>query len=299
MSGFLDALQSGRVLLMDGAMGTELQRVGLEPNENTAAWNLLHPDRVRAVHQAYLAAGSEVLLSNTFAINDPSLFATMRAAGRSSTDLQQLWQASHDVMDGDARAAYRIAALGPIAGVASDREFNLMGCFWTNSRIFRPFDAVLLETCSSPRVRYAIGAIRRDTNHPILLSLTYQRNSSGKLLSFSGHPPEWFAERAKRYGADALGVNCGREMDMGDMIEIVRRYGAVTDLPMFVRPNAGTPTKQGKDGIYPQTPEMMAARLPELLATGVSMFGGCCGTTPRHIAAFRKVIDVWNAQNIK
>src|SRR4051812_13922814 len=73
MSRFLDALCSGRVLLMDGAMGTELQRAGLEPGECGELWNLTHPERVRAVHQAYLDAGAEVLLTNTFQADEPSL----------------------------------------------------------------------------------------------------------------------------------------------------------------------------------------------------------------------------------
>ena len=132
------------------------------------------------------------------------------------------------------------------------------------------------------------------TRWPVLLSLTYLRNARRQLTTISGHSPEWFATRAKKWGVAALGVNCGRDIDMDDMIEIIRRYRAVTDLPLFARPNAGTPTKQGDRWIYPHTPEMMAARLPELLEAGVSMVGGCCGTTPEHIAAFRTVIEAWN-----
>ncbi len=81
---------------------------------------------------------------------------------------------------------------------------------------------------------------------------------------------------------------------MDDIIHIIKEYRTVTDLPLFVRPNAGTPTRVGNRWGYPFTPAMMAARLPELLEAGVSMVGGCCGTTPEHIAAFRKVIDDWN-----
>ena len=124
--------------------------------------------------------------------------------------------------------------------------------------------------------------------------MTYHRNAKGKIVTLSDHKPEWFAQRAKAYGVTALGVNCGRDIDMDDIIEIIHRYRSVTDLPLFARPNAGTPTKQGDRWIYPHTPEMMAARLPELLEAGVSMVGGCCGTTPEHIAAFRAVIDAWN-----
>ena len=157
-------------------------------------------------------------------------------------------------------------------------------------------DAILVETCSTPRVRYAIGYIRRECELPVLLSLTFLRDASGKLVTLSGHSPEWFARRADRYGVAALGVNCGRDIGMDDIIEIVRRYRTMTDLPLFARPNAGTPIRDGERWVYPLTPEAMAVRLPELLQAGVSMVGGCCGTTPAHIAALRPIIDDWNAR---
>jgi 5-methyltetrahydrofolate--homocysteine methyltransferase len=299
MSSFLDALRSGRVLLMDGAMGTELQKRGLKSDEIAATWNVLHPDKVRAIHNAYRHAGAEVLLTNTFLINSTSYVRSMYAAGEipSTGD----WQRAFDLIGREAR--FRVAAVGPVAGDSNGREFDNMKMFFVPDHCsnFAPHacchvpDAILLETCSSPRVRYALNVLCcGKTSCPILLSLTYQRSSANKLVTLSGHSPEWFAKRAKQYGADALGANCGRDIDMDDIIEIIRRYRAVTDLLLFARPNAGTPTKQGDRWIYPHTPKAMAARLPELLEAGVSMVGGCCGTTPGHIAAFREVIDAWN-----
>ena len=84
---------------------------------------------------------------------------------------------------------------------------------------------------------------------------------------------------------------------MEDVIQIIRRYRKVTNLPLFARPNAGTPTRSANRWVYPQTPETMAERLPELLEAGVSMVGGCCGTTPEHIAAFRVFVDAWNQRS--
>src|SRR5205823_3894147 len=119
---------------------------------------------------------------------------------------------------------------------------------------------------------------------PLLLSLTYLRKN-GELMTFSGHRPETFARHAERHSVAALGVNCGKEIDLPDVVEIVRRYRQETDLPLFVRPNAGTPSA---DGTYPRSPEAMAAWLPALVAAGATMVGGCCGTTPAHVAAFRE-----------
>jgi methionine synthase I (cobalamin-dependent) len=86
---------------------------------------------------------------------------------------------------------------------------------------------------------------------------------------------------------------------MRDIVEVLRRYREVTDLPLFARPNAGTPTRVADRWVYPQTPNDMAAYLPRLLETGVAMVGGCCGTTPAHIAAFRPIVDDWNTRHCR
>jgi 5-methyltetrahydrofolate--homocysteine methyltransferase len=154
----------------------------------------------------------------------------------------------------------------------------------------------LLETCSTPRVRYALARLKRWHGCPLLLSLTYRRDDAGRLVTLSSHPPEWFARRAAQWGLAALGVNCGRDIGLDEIIEIVRRYRNETDLPLFARPNAGTPRREGNRWVYPLTPRAFAERLPQLLEAGVAMVGGCCGTTPEHIAALRPVVDRWNAE---
>lgn len=293
MSAFLKALHAGRVLLMDGAMGTELQKRGLRANGNAAAWNLLHPQRVQAVHEAYRKAGAEVLLTNTFSSNESSFW---RNVFMGNFDFFTLWEEACKLV-GPAASSFRVASLGPVAGDFALREFDNFARFrWFPDWMQPELDAVLLETCSSPRVRLAIQRVKKEFTRPLLLSLTYLRNGKSQLVTFSNHPPEWFAERAEKWGLAALGVNCGRDIDMDDIIAIVRRYRAVTDLPLFARPNAGTPKRKGKKWVYPHTPKQMAERLPELLEAGVSMVGGCCGTTPEHIAAFRVVIDEWTAR---
>jgi 5-methyltetrahydrofolate--homocysteine methyltransferase len=274
------------VLLMDGAMGTELQRAGLNLTENATTWNVLHPRRVRAVHRAYRAAGAEVLLTNTFLIN---------AATKHESDRLAAWQAAYELVGPQ---VYRIAAVGPVAGDPSRREFDDLRrlCMSGPCDDDCP-DAILLETCSSPRVRFALAQLRRQRFElPLLVSLSFVHNDSGKLNTISGHGPEWFAERAAGWGLSALGVNCGRDISVSDCADIIRRYRRVTDLPLFARPNAGTPNKVRGRWVYPLTPRQMAESLPELLEAGVSMVGGCCGTTPEHITALRPVVDQWNSR---
>lgn len=305
MSGFLEALRSGRVLLMDGAMGTELQRRGLKTDECGELWNLTHPRRVRAVHQAYVDAGAEILLTNTFQANDPALARYGFTRGHSLTDYYDAAQTILKPFTSSGR--FMLVSIGPIYDQLGGEEvpnlhhlthavLSASALYLKAVLLFRAFptSGVLFETFSSPRVRFAT---RRATSYfamPSLLSLTYHLDRAGRLVTQSGHSPEWFATRAAKWGVVALGVNCGRDIGMDDIIEIIRRYRAVTDLPLFARPNAGTPTKQGDQWVYPHTPQEMAARLPELLEAGVNMVGGCCGTMPEHIAAFRPIIDAWN-----
>lgn len=292
MPSFYQALHSGRVLLMDGAMGTQLQSLGVEPDECGQYWNVSRAAAVRVIHNFYIAAGAEVLLTSTFQGN---------TLPRSRFGQDDSLEAINGYAVRLARAAagedrFVLGDIGPLIDPKNGSEFTdyeMLGQIFTS---LVGVDGFLFETCSSPgaldAVSYAFQRIA-DVEMPLLLSLSYLRSPAGQLVTLSGHSPEWFAERAKDYHVAALGVNCGRDIDMNDIIEIICRYRAGTDLPLFTRPNAGTPTKQDDRWIYPRSPETMAARVPELLEAGASMIGGCCGTTPAHIEAFRKSIEAW------
>jgi 5-methyltetrahydrofolate--homocysteine methyltransferase len=267
----LDALHSGRLLLMDGAMGTELQRLG----QSGAAAD---------IHRAYAAAGAEVLLTNTFQTNpvaSGSSFAVMfrdavRTARNAVGPNPILLADIGPIMAPGAIQFPKPADVDPLAELAAE-----CGC-----------DGVLIETCSTMRVRHAMERAAR-YELPILLSLCF-RHAERDCVSFDGYPPGEFASRAAEWGACALGVNCGRDITVAECAAIVSRYREVCRLPLFARPNAGAPQREGDRWVYPRTPELMAAELPELLEAGATMIGGCCGTTPAHIAAFRPVIDRWN-----
>jgi 5-methyltetrahydrofolate--homocysteine methyltransferase len=288
MSQFLDALHSGRALLMDGAMGTQLEQAGARSGECYELWNLTEPEKVRAIHQAHVDAGAEVLLTNTFQAN-PAALARHDLQDRLETIAERAIALARSVTNSH---PFVVASIGPV-GEADELDSE---AFDRVVRAFLGVDALLLETWSDPlalwAVHYGCRCARELADLPILLSLTYryQRHPSRSLWTLSGHPPEWFAVQAEQNGVAALGVNCGRDIGMDEAIEIIRRYRQVTKLPLFARPNAGTPQREGERWVYPQTPEMMAERLPELLEAGATMVGGCCGTTPEHIAAFRRVL---------
>jgi methionine synthase I (cobalamin-dependent) len=296
MPRLIDALHSGRVLLMDGAMGTELQRAGILPGECHDLWSVTQPERVLAIHKAYIAAGAESLLTNTFQTN----WASLSSHGLHQAEESIRQAGVRLAREGGAAACYVLLDIGPL-----DKKNLPAGC-WTReiveglTRGAAGVDAVLLETFSDANA-LAISRLLTQSNFlqsqvPVLLSLSFDGAHRRDLRTVDGQQPEDWANAAMDAGIAALGVNCGRDIGMDEIIEIVRRYRQVTDLPLFARPNAGTPRQEGNQWVYPQTPEMMADRLPELLEAGVSMVGGCCGTTPAHIAVFRKVIDAWNAR---
>ena len=299
MSRFLEALRSGRVLLMDGAMGTELQRAGLKDGECGEHWNVTHPDRVREIHQSYKRAGAEVFLTNTFQSNP----ANLRKQGLDN-ELEEIHQAAlsltRSVSGDDGFVLGDIGPTTPTAHVFNEGEFDSVRRV---ARSLSSADAILFETCSHFNSFLAIITVRASgpvfEEMPILISFSFYRDSNKGLITNDKLAPQFCAKMAHQGGFSGLGVNCGRDIGMDEMIEIIRAYRQETDLPLFARPNAGTPARVGDGWVYPRTPQQMAARLPELLEAGVSMVGGCCGTTPEHIAAFRPIVEKWNAARSK
>ncbi len=279
MRNLVTTLRSGMVLVMDGAMGTELWR---RARASSAAYgeahNLKSAELVRSIHRSYLDAGADVLLTNTFQANPVAL-----AKHGDELHHHGIWQAAiHLAHVEHPRPHFVLADVGPIEDLTVDIAANVLAeC--------GDVDGVLLETWSSLDDLKRFVDRRNSASQPLLVSFTFHR--TGDLITLQGVRPEHCAQEAQRYGAAAIGANCGKEIGMDDMLEIVRRYRKACDLPIFVRPNAGTPSKTGWR--YPRSPTTMAAALVPLLEAGIAMVGGCCGTTPDHIREFRAVVDEW------
>jgi len=281
MSAFTKILHRGDVLLMDGAMGTQLRSAGLADSDCLEACNLLRPDKVLDVHRSYVTASSEILLTNTFQANSFAL-----ARHRQEQNLTAIIQAGV-ALAGTALAGKGLvlASIGPLPTTTPEGVKPILDAMIDA-------DGILLETFSDPMEAAVFAGVNQSETgpkKPFLVSFTYD----GKTLrTFKNKTPEKCAFAAQEMGATALGVNCGRALNLSACAQILTRYRAVTSLPLFVRPNGGTPSETK---VYPLSPDEMATNLIELLYAGAIMVGGCCGTTPQHIRAFRKVIDEWNA----
>ena len=244
---------------------------------------------MRSIHQAYVDAGAEVLLTNTFQANPLHL--------RKHGLLEQgeaICQAGINLAR-SVKPRWVIGDIGPMTEEPGGVNFPRPEPLWQMAEWLTGVDALLLETCSDWSVWQAVRWLREKVDIPVLLSLTFRTDDNGTIRAWDGHAAADFALVAAEHDLAGLGVNCGAEQDMPRIAEVLRCWRQFTEVPLFARPNAGTPVQVDGQWRYPLGPEDMAAQLPGLLSAGVCMVGGCCGTKPAHIAAFRRVLPARSA----
>jgi methionine synthase I (cobalamin-dependent) len=268
-------------LVTDGAWGTELQNRGLLPGESPDLWNLHHPGRVEAVARAYCAAGSRIILTNTFRANAVSLpDADIRSINQAGVAISRRASA------GRARV---VASVGPSGKLLlpDDPGADLLGAaFATQARSLAEAgaDALLLETMTDlGEARIALDALL-STGLPVIVSFVFD-SGRNKDRTMMGVTPEQAASAMSAAGADAVGANCGAGIE--GFIPICGRLRAASDLPVWIKPNAGVPVMKDGQITYQTTPEQFASHVPELIEAGASFIGGCCGTNPKFIEAIK------------
>lgn len=284
----LEALRR-RTLLGDGAMGTELQRAGLEPGAGGELWNLERPDAVLEIHRRYGAAGAEVLLTNTFGASRLGL--ARHGADDRVREINLAGAALARRALGD--TGWVLGDLGPSGGLLQplgELEPDVVYAAFTEQAralLAGGVDGILVETMTAPEeLALAVRAARAAGAPVVIASMAFDRTRVG-LRTMMGTAPEAAARAMLAAGADVLGANCGTGLALADFAEVARAYRAVAPgVPLLVRPNAGQPELVGTAVVYHAGPEPMAAQVPALLAQGVRLLGGCCGTTPAHVRAF-------------
>lgn len=283
-----------RVVLGDGGIGTELQRAGLPPGACGEAWSRDRPDSVLAVHRAYVAAGADVLLTNTFGGSSVALarHGEEGRAGelaRAAAELARAAAGPHRWVLGDIGPfGGFLAPLGEADPDAVEASFREQAA----ALLAGGADGVLVETMSAlEEVALAVRAARAAGAPVVIVSLAFDATSVGP-RTMMGVSPEAAAAAALELGADAVGANCGSHLALDGYADVLRRLGAAAPgLPLLCRPNAGTPRLEHGDVIYPLTPERMASECALLVDAGARIIGGCCGTTPAHIAALRTALE--------
>ncbi|MBT0652280.1 homocysteine S-methyltransferase family protein [Geomobilimonas luticola] len=285
---FLQAIRE-RVLVLDGAMGTMLQERGLKPGQSPEELNLTLPDVVASVHQDYLAAGADILVTNTFGGTREKL-AHYGLQDRLVEVNARAVEIARQVAGDQAYVAASIGPTGRFVEPVGDLSFNAMADLFREQAaalIGAGADLVTLETfLDIKEIRAAVIAIREiSPTIPVIAMLTFD----DKGRSVLGTPPEAAAITLEAVGADIVGSNCGLGVDgIYDILAAMRR---VTRLPLISQANAGLPVLKDGKTVFPGTPEEMTAYHDRMLALGVRIIGGCCGTTPAHIRAIKEALS--------
>ncbi len=289
MHAIIQRLLSAGPVVTDGAWGTELQKLGLEPGACPDAWNLTQPERVEQVARAYLDVGSRVVLTNTFGANR-FILRRHGLADRVAEINRAGVEISRRAADGRALVFASVGPSGVMLMMGQVTEDELRAAFELQARALAEAGAhgIVVETMSDPaEARLAVGAAAQ-TGLPVVGCMTFDSGAQ-KDRTMMGTTPEQAAEALVAAGAEVVGSNCGQGID--GFVAICRRLRQSTDRPIWIKANAGTPRFEEGRAVYDQTPEQFAARVPELLAAGVSFVGGCCGTSPDFIRAVAEVVQ--------
>jgi 5-methyltetrahydrofolate--homocysteine methyltransferase len=278
MNQLREWLKNG-LLITDGAWGTELQARGLPSGVTPDSWNLTQPDRVESVARAYAEAGSQVVLTNTFRANAVAMH------GSSEADLDAINRAGVALSRRAAGQALVFASIGPtgkilLSGEISAEQASAAFAAQAASLAAAGADALLIETMSDmEEARLAVTAAK-STGLPVLASFAFD-SGKNKDRTMMGATPEAVAAAMVEAGADAVGANCGVGVEQA--VPICRRLRAACDLPLWIKPNAGLPTIEGRSLRYNTSAEFFASHYAALRDAGAAFLGGCCGSTPDFI----------------
>ena len=282
-------------VLADGAMGTLLYARGVDYDRCFDALNETDPELVLGVHRDYVAAGAELIETNTFGANavrlsEHGLERRVGQLNRSGAELAREVADAAGAADGEREVwvAGSVGPLGvalaPIGSVPRDRARSL---FASQAAALAEggVDIIAIETMRHlSEALVALEAVRAVCDLPVLVMVTFGEDE----LTATGRRPEEVARALAASGADVIGANCSTGPAM--VLDVVARMSEVSDLPIAAMPNAGLPAVTSGRYIYTASPTYMAEKASALAAAGASLIGGCCGTTPRHTAAMREAL---------
>ena len=283
---FLDYL-SENIVVIDGAMGTELYARGVFINRCFDALNQTNPDMVKEVHRGYRKAGVDVLETNTFGANRHKL----RAHGLETNLAEINREGARLAREIAGEDVYVSGSIGPMGikiepwGPTSEAEAREVFREQAAALLEGGVDLFCLETFSDlNEIHQAILGVRDVCDLPVAASMTLEEDGS----SLYGTEPEIFTRKLDEWGADMIGVNCSVGPHV--MLSAVERMVRVTGKPIIVQPNAGIPRSVEGRNIYLCSPEYMGTYAKRFIQAGAKVVGGCCGTTPEHLKAIIKSV---------
>ncbi len=297
MKPFADRLAAGDILIADGATGTLLFERGLEPGGCPESFALDNPELLTEIATSYLAAGADIVEACTFG-GSPLKLSAYGLDDRTE-EINETAVRSVRTAVGD--RAYVAGSVGPCGkllkpyGDASPEDVHASFRRQAESLVGAGIDCVVIETMIDlAEAKLAIKAFKDvSPSIPIAATMTFDSTPNG-FFTIMGVSVEAAVVGLTDAGADVVGSNCGNGIEK--MVEIATVYRAATDMPLIIQSNAGLPEVTADGTTYPETPGFMAEKAEELRSIGVSIIGGCCGTTPEHVKALRKVVDGGSAE---
>jgi 5-methyltetrahydrofolate--homocysteine methyltransferase len=287
MTGSLrEALNAGRPVLLDGGMGTSLYAAGIEPGIAPDEWNLTHPDVIRGIHRAYIEAGSQVILTNTFGGNRYRLqFSDL---GDRVADVNrigaQLAGAEADAADHNVLVAGSMGPTGELMepyGALTSPKAKEAFAEQAAALVEGGVDLLWIETMSDlDEVQAAVQGARSVCDLEVAATMSFET----RVHTMMGVSPAQAIERLRHLDLVAIGANCGTGSPNAEQaIEAMRAADPTTAL--IAKPNAGLPQESNGEIIYSEDPSEMARHAQLLHGLGAGLIGGCCGSTPAHLRA--------------
>ena len=287
---FSEELKSGKLLILDGAMGTQLEKQGIGPDVLVRA-NIDHPDKVVKVHQNYCQAGCDAVLTNTLLHNEGflSLSGNESSATRLNAEGVRLAREGTDnqFVLGDVGLLGHdlLQPCGRVSEEEATEIFKRQIVALVNSGI----DGMMIEThIHLQEALCALRACKSTTDVPTIVSMAFKNDIDGGRTDF-GDRTEDIVTKLEDEGADAIGINCGT-IKIDRIANIVRNMRARTDLPISVKPNAGEPYPDDMATAYKMPMDDFLREIQRCVDEGANLVGGCCGTSPEHIKAIHDLI---------
>jgi 5-methyltetrahydrofolate--homocysteine methyltransferase len=290
LNKFIERLNSGEILVADGATGTNLQIAGLTAGMHTEDWVFDQPEKILDLEKAFVAAGSDIILTCTFG----GTRMRMKEA-KHGNDISELNKRAVDLARKAASTRKEVmvgGSMGPLGQLLKPYgkvPFDeAKAAFMEQARALAEggVELLVLEThYSLEEADAAFDGARSVTDLPIVVSFSYDRGTR----TMMGIKPADVIQKFKSKGATLVGANCGTTLEnMGTIIEEYKATGI--DIPLWAKPNAGTPRLSGSQTVYDVSPQLMAEFARKYITLGAQVIGGCCGSTPDHVAAIVKTV---------
>jgi len=299
MKPILQRLKNGEVLVADGAMGTMLFDRNLKPGDCPELLNLTKPEILKEIAQLYFEAGADIIQTNTFG-GSPLKLSDYGLEDKCEEINSKAVESVRKVIG---ESTYLSGSCGPSGKLLTpfgdtEPELLLKGFEQQiNALVNAGVNIICIETMTD--LREATIAVRAAKNiHPeipVMVSMTFDKIPKG-YYTIMGVNIEDAVNGLEDAGADIIGSNCGNGID--NMIEISKHMKELSARPILIQSNAGIPENIEGKIVYPESPSYFEDKTTELIEAGVSIIGGCCGTTPEHIKGIRKVVDSTARENI-